>query len=83
MPKKVLKGIVVSNKMDKTVVVKVDRLVSHPLYKKRFTRSRKFKAHDPENKCNLGDIVLIQESRPISKEKHWQVIKILDQGGSQ
>lgn len=83
MPRKVLKGIVVSDKMDKTIVVKVDRLVAHPLYKKRFVRSRKFKAHDPENKCKVGDVVLIRETRPISKEKHWEVVEILSQGGEQ
>lgn len=77
MPKRILKGIVVSNKMEKTVVVKVDRIKEHPKYKKRYKVSRKYKAHDEKNECRVGDLVMIQECRPISKEKRWRVIKIL------
>jgi len=77
MPKKVYAGRVVSNKMDKTVVVAVTRIFQHPLYKKTIKRIARFKAHDEENKCKAGDMVQIVESRPLSKDKRWQVIKIL------
>lgn len=77
MPKRILKGIVVSNKMQKTVVVKVDRIKEDPKYKKRYKVSKKYKAHDEKNECKVGDIVMIQECRPISKEKKWRVIKII------
>ncbi len=80
MPKKVYTGKVLSNKMDKTVVVAVTRLYQHSLYKKTIKSVTKLKAHDEENKCNIGDYVQIVESRPISKDKHWQVIKILGEG---
>ncbi|MCX7914015.1 MAG: 30S ribosomal protein S17 [Thermodesulfovibrionales bacterium] len=80
MPKKIYIGKVLSNKMDKTVVVGVTRVYQHPLYKKTVKSLTKLKAHDEENKCKVGDIVQIIESRPISKEKHWQVIKILSEG---
>jgi len=70
-----LQGIVVSNKMDKTVVVEVTRLVAHPKYKKRYKVSKRYKAHDPKNEYKVGDKVLIQETRPLSKEKRWIVIK--------
>lgn len=76
--KKELIGTVVSNKMDKTVVVAVERLYRHPLYKKTLVRTKKFKAHDKENKCQMGDKVRIRESRPLSKEKRWKVIEILE-----
>lgn len=69
-----LKGIVVSDKMDKTRVVKVDRLKKHRRYHKYFRVSRRFKAHDEENKCKVGDEVIIEESRPLSKEKRWKII---------
>ncbi len=72
--KRLLKGIVVSDKMDKTVVVLVEKIKKHPKYKKRYRVFKKYKAHDPENKYKLGDKVSIQECRPISKEKKWQVI---------
>ena len=68
---KVLKGIVTSDKMDKTVVVSVTRFVKHPKYKKYIKKSKKFKAHDEENLAKIGDIVEIQETRPISKDKHF------------
>lgn len=80
MPKKVYTGRVLSNKMDKTVVVGVTRAYLHPLYKKTVKSITKLKAHDEDNKCKIGDIVQIVESRPISKDKHWQVIKILGEG---
>jgi small subunit ribosomal protein S17 len=72
--KKTLKGIVVSDKMDKTVVVLIERIKQHPKYRKRYKISKKYKAHDPENKYHVGDKVLIQEFRPISKDKNWIVI---------
>lgn len=73
MAKRVLQGVVVSDKMDKTVVVKVERRVRHPLYDKIVTRTKKYKAHDADNACHVGDWVQIQESVPISKDKHWVV----------
>ncbi|WP_455476629.1 30S ribosomal protein S17 [Bartonella sp. B41] len=75
MPKRVLQGIVVSDKSDKTVIVKVERRYSHPLLKKTVRQSKKYKAHDESNQFKLGDQVFIQESRPISKDKHWIVVK--------
>ena len=74
MPKRILQGTVVSDKADKTVTVRVERQVRHPLYKKIIRRSKKFAAHDPENKCKFGDNVRIRECRPISKSKTWEVI---------
>lgn len=74
MPKRTLQGTVVSDKGDKTVIVRVDRRVQHPLYKKIIRRSKKFAAHDAENKFKIGDVVRIQECRPVSKRKTWQVI---------
>lgn len=68
-----LKGVVVSDKMQKTVVVEITRLIKHPKYKKYFKSSKRFKAHDEENKYKEGDKVLIQETRPLSKEKRWIV----------
>ncbi len=75
--RKELVGVVVSDKMDKTVVVKVDRKVPHPLYKKHIVKSKKYYAHDPNNECRVGDTVLIRETRPLSKTKRWAVVKIL------
>ncbi len=71
-------GVVVSDKMDKTVVVLVERLVQHPKYRKYIKRRNKFKAHDPQNLCREGDKVLIEETRPLSKTKRWRVVKILE-----
>ena len=71
-------GTVVSDKMDKTAVVQVERLVKHPLYKKYIRRRNKFAAHDNDNSCSIGDKVLITESRPISKLKRWRVTDILE-----
>ncbi len=81
MPKKVYTAKVVSDKMDKTVVVAVTRTFQHPLYKKTVKKITKFKAHDEENKCKTGDTVQIIESRPLSKDKRWQVIKIVEGEG--
>lgn len=75
--RKVRQGIVVSNKMEKTVVVKVEQRVQHPLYGKVVLRSTKFKAHDIHS-CDIGDRVEIMETRPISKEKRWRVTQILE-----
>lgn len=72
---KILKGVVVSDKMDKTVVVKVSRFVVHPKYGKRIKKTKKYKAHDEENIKKVGDNVEIEEVRPISKDKHFKVIK--------
>lgn len=71
-------GIVVSDKMDKTVVVKVDQMVMHPTYKKYIKRRVTYKAHDEQNQCGVGDKVLIVESRPISRDKRWRVREILE-----
>lgn len=71
-------GKVVSDKMDKTVVVAVERLVQHDLYKKSIKMTSKFKAHDENNQCQTGDTVLIMETRPLSKDKRWRVIEILE-----
>jgi len=71
-------GIVISDKMDKTVVVRVDTLVKEKMYKKYIKKTSKFKAHDEKNACKTGDKVQIMESRPLSKDKRWQVSKILE-----
>jgi small subunit ribosomal protein S17 len=71
-------GIVISDKMDKTVVVQVDRLVKHPVYRKYVRRRAKFKAHDENNTCQKGDRVVIRETRPFSKTKRWQVSQIIE-----
>jgi len=70
-------GTVVSNKMDKSIVVRVDRKKQHPLYDKYITRSSKFMAHDPENKCRPGDTVKIVETRPLSRRKRWRLLEIV------
>ncbi|AVM72587.1 30S ribosomal protein S17 [Magnetospirillum gryphiswaldense] len=74
MPKRILQGVVVSDKMDKTVVVSVERRVMHPIYKKFIRRSKKYHAHDENNQFKTGDTVRILECRPISKTKTWEVI---------
>ncbi len=71
-------GIVTSDKMDKTVVVKVESRVRHPLYGKIVTSSQKYKAHDENNEARIGDKVLIAETRPLSKEKRWRLVEILE-----
>lgn len=78
MPKKVYTGKVISDKMDKTVVVAVEKLTRHPLYKKTIKKIAKFKAHDEENKYKAGDKVSIIESRPLSKDKRWRVLEIVE-----
>ncbi len=71
-------GVVVSDKMDKTVVVEVKRLVAHPIYHKIIRRRAKIKAHDAANTCQVGDKVLLEETRPLSRDKHWRVKQILE-----
>jgi small subunit ribosomal protein S17 len=77
--RKTRQGVVVSDKMDKTVVVRVERLTKHALYNKVVKRAKKFKAHDEHNACSVGDVVEIMETRPLSKEKRWRVTKIVRQ----
>ena len=74
MPKRILQGVVVSDKMDKTIVVQVERRVMHPIYKKFVRRTKKYAAHDEGNVHKVGETVRIQECRPISKRKRWAVI---------
>ena len=74
MPKRILQGVVVSDKIDKSVVVRVERRVMHPVYKKYIKRSKKYTAHDENNLCKVGDVVQIMESRPLSKTKTWVVV---------
>ena len=74
MSKRVLQGVVVGDKADKTVVVQVDRRIQHPLYKKFMRRSKKYLAHDEKNSSKVGDRVEIRECRPLSKSKHWEVV---------
>jgi len=74
MSKKQLKGIIISDKMNKTVVVNVERIVQDPKYKKRYKVHKKYKAHDENQEYKINDKVIIQECRPISKDKHWRVI---------
>ena len=71
-------GLVVSDKMDKTVVVCVEQKAKHPLYKKTITTTVKFKAHDENNECRIGDRVLVMETRPLSKDKRWRVVEIVE-----
>ena len=75
MPKRQLKGVIVSDKMQKTVVVKVERIKEHPKYKRRYKVHKKYKAHDEKGEYKTGDKVVIEEYRPISKDKKWKVIK--------
>jgi small subunit ribosomal protein S17 len=75
MPKRVLQGVVVSDKNDKTIVVEVERRFTHPLFKKTVRRSKKYHAHDEANAHKVGDKVRIEECRPISKNKRWSVLK--------
>jgi small subunit ribosomal protein S17 len=82
MSKRILQGVVVSDAGDKTVVVRVERRVMHPIYKKFITQSKKYAAHDEHNRWHVGDLVRIEESRPISKRKHWVVLGAPDQSTS-
>ena len=77
MPKRQLHGLVVSNKQDKTVVVSVERLRRHPVYKRVVRLSTKFKAHDADNAARVGDTVRIEESRPLSRDKRWTVVEVV------
>jgi len=76
--RKVRVGFVTSDKMDKTIVVTVEEFIRHPLYGKRVKRSKKFKAHDEENTCGIGDKVRIMETRPLSKDKRWRLVEIVE-----
>jgi small subunit ribosomal protein S17 len=80
--KKTLTGRIVSDKMDKTVTVLVERRVKHPLYGKIVTRSKKYHAHDEANECHPGDLVMIEECRPISKTKAWRVSKLIEKAST-
>lgn len=76
--RKVRQGVVVSDKMEKTIVVQVTTLKPHPLYGRTMKRSVKFKAHDENNECGIGDTVEIMECRPLSKEKNWRLLRVVD-----
>ena len=76
--RKTIVGTVVSDKMDKTIVVEVTNVVSHPLYKKQIKKTVKFKAHDENNECKIGDKVKIMETRPLSKQKRWKLVDIVE-----
>ena len=71
-------GIVVSDKMDKTIVVKLTTHVQHPLYKKFIQKTTKIKAHDENNECGVGDTVRVMETRPLSKDKHWRLVEVIE-----
>ena len=71
-------GVVVSDKMDKTIVVAVVEKFKHPLYKKTVSKTKKFKAHDEQNACGVGDVVKVMETRPLSKDKRWRVVEIIE-----
>ena len=75
MPKRILQGVVVSDKQNKTIVVRVERRLMHPIYKKFIKRSKKYAAHDENNTCKIGDTVRIQECAPISKNKRWELVE--------
>lgn len=77
--RRTIAGIVVSDKMDKTIVVEVSSMVKHPIYKKMLKRSDRVKAHDENNQAKIGDRVLLMETRPLSKDKHFRLVKILEE----
>ncbi len=79
MPKRVLQGVVVSDKQDKTIVVKVERRFTHPLLKKTVRRTKNYHAHDEDNHCKIGDTVFIEETRPLSRLKRWKVVETVAQ----
>jgi small subunit ribosomal protein S17 len=83
MSRRILRGTIVSDKGDQTVIVRVERRVMHPIYKKFITRSKRFAAHDAQNKYKTGDAVQIEECRPISKRKSWRVLGYLDDNAAQ
>ena len=76
--RKTMTGLVVSNKMDKTIVVSIEYRMKHPLYKKYVKRTYKLKAHDQDNQCAIGDKVKVMETRPLSKDKRWRLVEILE-----
>lgn len=76
--KRILQGKVVSNKADKTIIIKVERQVAHPIYKKYYKKTNKFMAHDENNDCNQGDTVRVRECRPLSKRKSWELVEIVN-----
>jgi small subunit ribosomal protein S17 len=76
-------GTVVSNKMDKTIVVKIERKMLHPVFKKYIKRTKKYVAHDQDNKCSIGDLVQIEETRPMSKTKRWKLVSIVSSARSE
>lgn len=76
--RKIRIGTVVSSKMNKTITVAVERRVAHPIYKKYFKNTTKFMAHDEENQCGIGDVVKIMETRPLSKNKRWRLVEIVE-----
>lgn len=76
--RKSIVGTVVSDKMEKTIVVAVESFVTHPIYKKRFKKTTKFKAHDEKNECGIGDKVKLMETRPLSKDKRWRLVEIVE-----
>ena len=78
MPKRVLEGVIVSDKMDKTIVVEVEDRVKHPLYGKVMRRSSKLKAHDEQNTAGIGDRVLVMETRPLSATKRWRLVEVVE-----
>ena len=80
--KKTMTGVVVSNKMDKTVVIKVERRFAHPVFKKVVKTTKKYKVHDEKNECLEGDFVRVQETRPLSKEKRWRLLGIISRDKS-
>ncbi len=77
-PRKTFVGIVENNRMDKTVVIKVQRLVKHPIYGKYVKRTTKLKAHDPQNTCDIGDKVRVMSTRPLSKTKRWRLVEVIE-----
>ena len=80
--RKIMTGVVVSNKMDKTIVVRVERKFSHPVFKKVVKTTKKYKAHDEKNECLEGDFICIQETRPLSKQKRWRLLNIITRKNS-
>ncbi len=80
MPRRRLQGMVVSDKMHKTVVVRIERRKSHPLYRKVMSTHQRYKVHDPDNEARDGDVVVIEECRPISREKRWRIVEFLSKG---
>ncbi len=80
MPRRRLRGTVVSDKMDKTIIVRVERRRAHPLYRKVLSLHKRYKAHDEHNEARVGDVVIIQDCRPVSREKRWRVVEWVSRG---